>query len=573
MTDYSKFYFDQIRSQVVNIKNQIPEDELSMSFLRLCCAIVLNLKYEDIDDDITDEPQDLGADAIHLEVDEEEKRLKIFIIQTRYNHIKCEKGLFDFNLEEEVVNKFKNIFDYFATEGTGMTVSEKVKFKKEEYESLLEDGYILDEIHFVACHLGRGLAKNSLETWIRWHENNPFKEKIKLTVFGLQEVFKKLEETRITNVDELVNLDGRYFELTTPDVKGLIGSIKATELIKLFEKYGNKLFQKNIRFSLGENIINRKIINSASEVQTRDKFWFLNNGITVVCNDYEKTGPQPENITLQVKSFQIVNGVQTTTSIDNAYRKTGNIDDVKVLIKIFRASDELAEMITESTNSQNPVNKRDLRSNEKIQKLIEEMLEGRGYYYQRKRNQWSEISCKEKIIDNYDFAQRYLAFYLERPMEAQKQKSVVFMDDHTYNEIFHSSLTYECLIFIHKSFRELLRQLRIIRRKVAKNELVVSKEVVNILPRAKIHLYYAFKIYLNKKQIKIGPDVPIEEEKALAEFSEKNTLTLLVILLDVIKKIYKDSPLEYVNVFKKRELAEKLKEEIEQNTKIGQPWF
>lgn len=559
MVDYSKFYYDQIKSQVININKQFPEDELPTSFLRLCCSIILDLEYEEIDEDITDESEDLGADAIHFDVEEDKTRFKIFVIQTKYNSQKCDKGIFNCNMDEEVVNKFKNIFDYFASEDSGRNVSEKVKAKKEEYQSLLQDGYVLDEIYFVSCHLGEGLAENSLEIWNRWYNMNPYKEKIRLEQYGLVEIFKKLEDSRVSKIDEKVALYGKYFEFPNPDVKGLISSIRAAELLRLYEKYGNKLFQKNIRFSLGENIINTKIIKSASETETRDKFWFLNNGITVVCDNYEKTGTQPENIILDVKSFSIVNGVQTTTSLDKAFKKTGNIDDVKILIKIFKAPDQLAEMITESTNSQNPVNRRDLRSNEDVQKLIEDMLKNRGYYYQRKRNQWVELVQKDKIIDNYDFAQRYLSFYLERPMEAQKEKSLVFTDDDTYKKIFNQNLSPECMIFIHKSYKELLKQLRVIRKKLRKKQLKLPKEVVNILPRAKIHLYYAFRVYLEKK----GYNITVNFENGiLKEFNEENTISLLNKMVEAIKKVYGSKPLEYVNVFKKKELAQKIKEVI-----------
>lgn len=561
MVDYSKFYYDQIKAQVININKQFPEDDLATSFLRLCCSILLDIEYEDVDDDITDETQDLGADAIHFEIDEDKTRFKIFIVQTKFNSTKCEKGLFNCYMEEEIVNKFKNIFDYFASEDSGKNVSEKVKLKKTEYMSLLEDGYVLDEIYFISCHLGLGLAENSFEIWTRWYNMNPYKEKIKLNQYGLVDLFKKLEESRVTKIDEKITLYGKYFEFSTPDVKGLISSIKGVELIKLFEKYGNKLFQKNIRFSLGENIINSKIINSASDPDTRDKFWFLNNGITVICDDYEKTGTQPENVVISVSSFQIVNGVQTTTSIDKAYKKTGNIDDVKILIKIFKASDQLAEMITESTNSQNPVNKRDLRSNDKVQKLIEDMLKNKGYFYQRKRNQCLEIIQKDKVIDNYDFAQRYLSFYLEKPMEAQKQKSLVFTDDAIYQRIFNQNLTPECIIFVHKSFREVLKQFRSIRKKIRNKQIKVSNELVNILPRAKIHLYYAFRVYLENKKYEIGPSGKIDEDLIL-EFNEKNVLGLLDAMTEAIKRVYGTAPLEYVNVFKKKELAQKIKEVV-----------
>ena len=406
--NYEKFFWDQIKARVRRINEHFDEAE-SFSFLRLTVNLVTGIEYDEIDECIVEGGGDLGADAIYFQIDDEEKRFKIFTIQTKYNKSACEKGEYNQNLSEDVINKFRNIYEYFFSSNANEGVNERVKAKKEEYESLIEGGFILDEVIFISANLGIGPAANVKAILDRWLESNPFRDKIKYLHLGLKEMFEKISELETPSLTEQVQLYGRYFEFTTPDVKGLVSSVEGRELVRLYERHGDKLFQLNVRHYLGENKINRKIIQSASNPGIKDKFWFLNNGITIICDNYEKVAPTTENLKLNLQRFQIVNGTQTTRCIYEAYKRTSNVDEIKVLLKILKAGEAFAEKITESTNSQNPVNSRDLRANDEIQKHLESSLLIRGYYYQRKRNQYID-KPRDRVIDNLLFAQIYYSF-------------------------------------------------------------------------------------------------------------------------------------------------------------------
>ena len=71
----------------------------------------------------------------------------------------------------------------------------------------------------------------------------------------------------------------------------------------------------------------------------------------------------------------IINGGQTTVTLSNA-----NIyDNTRILLKIYNLSDdEIIAKITEGTNSQNPINFRDLKSNNPIQKIIQDYFKDNG---------------------------------------------------------------------------------------------------------------------------------------------------------------------------------------------------
>ena len=76
----------------------------------------------------------------------------------------------------------------------------------------------------------------------RWLEANPFKDKIKYSHFGLIEIYERINELETPSLTEQIQLYGRHFEFTTPDVKGLISSIDGNELVRLYKQYGDRLF-------------------------------------------------------------------------------------------------------------------------------------------------------------------------------------------------------------------------------------------------------------------------------------------------------------------------------------------
>jgi len=554
---YEKFYWDQIKARVKRISEQFDEPE-SMSFLRLVVNLITGLDYEEMDEYIVEGPDDLGADAIYFHIDDEEKRFNLYIIQTKYNKSACERGEYHQNISEGVINKFKNIFDFFASDSKE-GVNEDVLFKKEEYESLIEEGYILDQILFISANLGEGPTRNVKSIFERWLEQNPFRDKIRYMHLGLKEIFDKINELETPSISEEVQLYGRHFEFSTPDVKGLVSSITAEELVRLYEKFKDKLFQLNVRYYLGENKINKKIIESASNPNTKDKFWFLNNGITVICDNYEKTNITTENLRLRLVNFQIVNGAQTTRCIYEAYKKSGNVDEIKILIKILKADKELAEKITESTNSQNPVNSRDLRANDEIQKLLEKTLLERGFFYQRKRKQYVD-KPQDKVIDNFLLAQIYYSFYIGKPHEARNQKSKLFGDDSVYNQIFNEQLCAEKIIFLYLLYRKLLTLLREIKRD---RDLDVPKDVID---RSKLFLLYALKVWLEGKGYNAHDINLVSNYEKLDDYVNKDFICYILTIInqEIQQMLAEDKSLNKAKAFQRRELTDRLQSRITQ---------
>lgn len=248
--------------------------------------------------------------------------------------------------------------------------------------------------------------------------------------------------------------------------KSVIFTISGKSLANVFLTQGTKIFQRNIRYLLagkGKRAINSQIQATAADPEKSKRFWYFNNGITIICSHLEI--PPNEQVVI-LNKMQIINGAQTTYSITNSYNANTLQDSTKVLVKVIESSDnDFIDEVTLYTNSQNPVNLRDLSSRDSIQTQIQKVFKSHGYFYERKRGEFSSLyptegirekefsaDWKKKVMNNEKVAQAYLALFLNRPAEAKAQKSRIFLRSQGgfYNDIFNENLVEERMLLAYK---------------------------------------------------------------------------------------------------------------------------
>ena len=225
------------------------------------------------------------------------------------------------------------------------------------------------------------------------------------------------------------------------------------------------IFNDNVRVYLtSKNRINEKIIKTALSDENTE-FWYLNNGITITCDSFSYQ-PGTRGPVVELINVQIVNGGQTSNALFEAYiQKPESVKNVLVLVRIYETKERrISNAIAESTNSQTPIKTRDLRSNDEIQKKLEQGFIENGLFYERKARQFSE-QPKEQRVDALVAAQAYLAYTLELPEVAKKDRGRIFGD--LYDSIFNDDITPEKLrvplqiySFIDKKKRELQQQIK-----------------------------------------------------------------------------------------------------------------
>ncbi len=130
-----------------------------------------------------------------------------------------------------------------------------------------------------------------------------------------------------------------------------------------------------------------------------------------------------------------------------------NFEHIDILCRIYETTkEELSVSIAEYTNSQNPVQSRDIRSNDFTQKKLEKELLTLGYYYERKKGQYSGRP-KAKRIDAEKAGQALLAFFSKLPAEAKNHKKIIFAEK--YEEVFSDNVTADSVLIVMKLFNEI----------------------------------------------------------------------------------------------------------------------
>jgi hypothetical protein len=141
----------------------------------------------------------------------------------------------------------------------------------------------------------------------------------------------------------------------------ILGRVSVKEIARILDKYGDDLLDKNIRKYLDINAVNKAIHDTLLDDSRR--------------SDFKYNPLQKEDWKVQTHSLQIINGGQTCKTIHQVLKDNTDIDfsDTTVLLRLYAVGtdERVIEGITRATNSQNPVDFRDLKSNDELQRLLE----------------------------------------------------------------------------------------------------------------------------------------------------------------------------------------------------------
>ena len=227
----------------------------------------------------------------------------------------------------------------------------------------------------------------------------------------------------------------------------LSGKVAASELIRIFEKYRHDMFRLNPRGPLGVVKVNKEIKRSLNSEIDRKRFYFLNNGLTAVCESFKVVDRQSN--TIDVRDFQIVNGCQTTWTLYEHQLRGGPLDGVALSIKLIEAapSDILSTQISQASNSQSPMKDWDFLFGEKEQLSLQSEFErlDTPVFYELKRGEQRFIrgvSGKKTTIK--DVAQAMWAF-IGFPGEARDRlrdiPRLYKSEDSAYRSVFFEGVT------------------------------------------------------------------------------------------------------------------------------------
>lgn len=423
---------DDIRERAANELRINHEDKLrSLSFVYLCVKTMLDLDETETFDCLTEGGGDFGVDAIHV-AEEIDGEFTVTVFQAKYHKNLEAKSNFEESGINALISAIRHIFDPASQLGY---INERLKTKVEEARSLIRDGY-LPRVRALGCNNGK-----------KW--NDAAQEAINRAGFGNQVVWEYVNHDvligilqRIKPVDEILRLTGKAIIEDMNFSRICIGRIPVTEIASLLKNHGERLLERNIRRYLGlqGNRVNEGIRHTLLS-STPENFYFFNNGLTLTCTDFSYNALQNSDYQVKVENLQIVNGGQTCMTVFKTLEsmESSNIPkDASVLIRLYKLNkdnQDIVLQITYATNSQNPVDLKDLKANDEKQRQLEESIETLGYSYRRRR---SDAAVKSTDVTSGVAAEALLAVWRHAPHQAK-----FFTREHfgkLYEKIFSNDL-------------------------------------------------------------------------------------------------------------------------------------
>ncbi|MDX1961011.1 MAG: AIPR family protein [Leptospiraceae bacterium] len=515
--------FSTLHEKVKKYKQIYDLESDSIAYEWLVLETILHLNQEEIEEAITDGSMDGGIDSIYI------KDKNVYFFSFKYaNSFEQTNKNFPENDLNSLLGTVHSIYSKNTEENqVNEALWEKINEIWEQFNTL---GALTFKFYICSNKIPPiEHARKKFETALSQYK---FVEFYYLTP---EELVNKIIEKKYKSVNGKFNfVDKQYFERSDGNVRGIVGTISGLDLINLIadqenpQKIQEDVFNDNIRLYQPENDINKKIIKTALS-DDNYQFWYLNNGITIVCDECIFT-PNSRSPLVELKNFQIVNGGQTSHALFEAFlQEKEKIDNILLLVRICESKhgNKISEKISESTNSQTPVKSRDLRSNDDVQRRLEEEFRDLGYFYESKENKYIDED-KSRRLNNELLAQLYLSFYLSLPSEAKNNKSVIFGE--RYREIFNENeITASKMLLPYLLWLPLQDVKKDIQRKKRKKETVNEED--SFVSRATFHIVYMCRVISEKK----GYDLNNENDQKRA-LKEAKEILKQIVLQEMVKR-------------------------------------
>ena len=195
------------------------------------------------------------------------------------------------------------------------------------------------------------------------------------------------------------------------------------------------IFDWNVRDYQGNIEINKEIRSSLEDEEAPD-FWWLNNGVTIICS---RASIQGKTYTLD--DVQIVNGLQTSYTTFHALsaaEKQHPVFERTLLVRILQTEDPATrDRVIRATNRQTSVPEASLRATDDTQRRIEAFFASNDLYYDRRKNYYRNNGRPmDRIIGIPLLAQTIMAVGLSRPDNSRARPSSLLKSDKDYQTIF-----------------------------------------------------------------------------------------------------------------------------------------
>ena len=410
----------------------------SAAFLIWFLENFFRLETQDAIDSVCDQTNDKGIDGIYVDDDE-----IIYLFQSKFS---------PFDNRDQGDNDLRNFIGargWFVDETSVNRLLTSTASR--ELKSLVESSKILDKTQYklVSIFVTNKIFNTHAKEYIGVTDN--------LETFDSNDLFGKYtyfaDEENVFPAKELSVVNPTKIEYDLPDeTVARVYSIKAKELIKLEGIQNRTLFYKNVRYGVGKTRVNKSIKDTIDKSSEHNNFFLYHNGITIVC---EELSEDLDNNKISLTGYAVINGCQSMLAF---FENKDNLsNNLSVLVKVIQLSltSAMVKKITYYANNQNSISLRDLRSNDSVQRTLQNEfseLFNNSVLYKRKRGESEEGF--DEIIDK-DFAAQIIEAVLCGEPHNTHLKQKLFGED--YTKIFSRKLNAEKVylaFLLHKTIHD-----------------------------------------------------------------------------------------------------------------------
>ncbi|MDR1007327.1 MAG: AIPR family protein [Campylobacteraceae bacterium] len=372
-------------------------------------------------------------------------------------------------------------------------------------------------------------------------------------IIDIKYLYQISEQSRVPIEIDFNDFEGENFKIPclsansqNTDYRAYIAIISGTCLAKLYERYGERLLEQNVRsFLQFAGKINKGIRDTIrNEPQM---FFAYNNGIAATADHIELD--ETNHYIKKISNLQIVNGGQTTASIFNTVRQYKNDVDiskifVQVKFSIIENPEQYAEIVSRISryaNTQNKVNDADFSANnstliafEKLSRYILSPVTPQNnlqtyWFFERAKGQYKTLRSRDgytisrrnafdkKYPKNQMFAKVDLAKFINSYQEVWDSKKLVIgphiavrgneknyakfinnnlPDEKKINSIYFEDAIAKCILFKTAEKRYGTKKNDYNIGEMRQSVVPYTLSLINILTDNKLDLY---KIWKNQK--------------------------------------------------------------------------
>ncbi|MFK0114524.1 AIPR family protein [Streptomyces sp. NPDC090994] len=216
------------------------------------------------------------------------------------------------------------------------------------------------------------------------------------------------------------------------------------------------IFDWNVRDYQGEVEVNREIRASLVD-DNAPQFWWLNNGVTIVCSRVSTVGKEHS-----LDDVQIVNGLQTSHTLHRTLEELAVSDaehpalERLLQVRVLVTGDaSVRDKVIRATNRQTSVPVASLHATDEIQRQIEKYFLENDWFYDRRKNYYrNQGRPAGRVVSIPLLAQAVMAMGLSQPHNSRSRPSSLLKDDTDYKRIFSADIPLNVYLWLARTQSE-----------------------------------------------------------------------------------------------------------------------